>query len=181
MLLGVDLLAREDLFDDAVLVDDEGRANGAHRLLSVHRLLTPSPHFFQEFLVHIGNQGERQSMLLLELLVRGGRVLAHANHLIASTLQLTIPVAQTASLSRTATRIVLRIEIEHEFAALVIAQKNVFSVLVLAQNLRCFVSNLNNSSFYMLIRVQRYNFFLNRQTSDAEKPLLPFLFIYNNV
>ena len=181
MLLCVHLLASKDLLDDAVLVDDESRANGAHRLLSVHRLLAPSTHFFQEFLVHIGYQGERQSVLLLELLVGRGRVFANPNHLIASTLQLAIPVAQTASLSRTATRIVLRIEIEHEFATLVIAQKDVLSVLILAQNLRRFVSNFHNISVLMLIRGQRYNIFPNRQTSDVENPRLPFLYIYNNV
>ena len=181
MFLGVDLLASKDLLDDAVLVDDERRADGAHRLLSVHRLLAPSAHFFQEFLVNIGYQGERQSMLLLELLMRGCRIFAHADHFVASPWRLALSVAQTASLSRTATRIVLRIEIEHKFATLVIAQKNVLSVLILAQHLWCFVSNLHNISVLMLIRGQRYNIFPNRQTSDVENPRLPFLYIYNNV
>ena len=38
MFLGLHLLAREDLFDDALFIDDEGRADGTHRLFAVNSL-----------------------------------------------------------------------------------------------------------------------------------------------
>ena len=60
MLLGLHLLASKDVFDDALLVDDEGSADGAHRLLAVHILLSPSTHRLQERMIHIGNQRKRQ-------------------------------------------------------------------------------------------------------------------------
>ena len=143
MLLGLHLLTSEDLLDDALLINNKGSANGAHGLLAIHILLTPGAHRLQELVVDVSNQGERQLMLLLELHMRGGRVLAHANHLIALALQLILMVAQTASLSGAPARIVLRIEIQHQLTALIITQTDVTSLFVLAQNLGRLVSNVH--------------------------------------
>ena len=75
--------------------------------------------------------------------MRGSRVLAHANNLVTLALQLTIVVTQTASLSSTPTRIVLRIEVQHQLAPLKITQTDIPSLLILAQNLGRLVSNVH--------------------------------------
>ena len=41
MFLGLYLLGEEDAFDDAFFVDDEGGAEGAHILATIHALLAP--------------------------------------------------------------------------------------------------------------------------------------------
>ena len=55
---GLDLLGQEHLLDDAVLVNHEGGAEGAHVFASVHALLAPHAHGLHQFLVGVGNQGE---------------------------------------------------------------------------------------------------------------------------
>ena len=83
-------------------------------------------------------------MLLLELLVRGSRVLAHADHLIASPLQLAVSVAKAASLGSAAACVVLWVEVKHKLPALIVTQTDVLSVLILAQNLGRTVSNVHS-------------------------------------
>ena len=70
MNLGLDFLGQEDLLDNAFLIDDEGRAESTEVLTTVHALLTPHTELFHELVLRVGNQGERQVILLNELLVR---------------------------------------------------------------------------------------------------------------
>ena len=86
MFLCLHLLASEDLLDDSFLVDDEGGANGSHRLLAIHILLAPCAHCLKQGVVDIGNQRKWQLMLLLELLMGGGTILTNPHYLIACTL-----------------------------------------------------------------------------------------------
>ena len=151
MLFGLDLLASEDLFDDALFVDDEGGTDGAHGLFAIHGLLTPGAHGLEQGVVDISYQGEGQFVLFLELNVRGGRVFTNANDLIASLLQLLMMVAQTTGLSRAATGIVLGIEVKNQFPALEIAQTDLDAILVLTQNLGCFVSNVHKLIVVLII------------------------------
>ena len=44
VFLGLHLLAGENLFDDALLINNKGGADSTHRLLTIHRLLTPGTH-----------------------------------------------------------------------------------------------------------------------------------------
>lgn len=161
VFLGLHLLASEDVLDDALLVDDESGANRAHRLLAIHVFLAPCAHRLQQRVVNIGNQGERQFVLLLELLVRRSRVFAHTNHLIASPLQFLIVVSQTASLSRASARVVLRIEVQHQLPALVVTQTDVPSPFVLAQYLGRFVSDVHVVVVFFVVQSQRYTNFLS--------------------
>ena len=151
MLFGLDLLAGEDLFDDALLVDDEGGTDGAHGLLAIHGLLAPGAHGLEQGVVDISYQGEGQFVLFLELNMRGGRVFADANNLVTSLLQCLMMVTQTTSLSRTTTGIVLGIEIKNQFSALEIAQTDLIAILVLTQNLGCFVSNVHKLIVVLII------------------------------
>ncbi len=56
MLLGLHLLACKDLFDDALFVDDKGCSDSSHGLFAIHRLLSPSTHRLQEFMIDVSNQ-----------------------------------------------------------------------------------------------------------------------------
>lgn len=58
MLFGVHLFARYDSSHDALLVDDEGGALGAHVLTTVHALLYPDSESLVEFGVGVRNQCE---------------------------------------------------------------------------------------------------------------------------
>ena len=91
---GLDLLRQIYLLDDAVLVDHEGGAEGAHVLASVHALLAPHAHGLHQLLVGVGNQGEGQFVLVDKLAVRGGTVYTHANHFVAPGTELAVVVAQ---------------------------------------------------------------------------------------
>ena len=64
MFFGLHLFASQDVLNDTLLVDDEGGADGAHRLPSIHVFLTPCTHRFHQRLIYIGNQREGQRMLL---------------------------------------------------------------------------------------------------------------------
>ena len=107
MFFGLHLLTSEDLFDDALFVNHKGGTNSAHRLLTLHRLFAPGTHRLHQCLVDIGYQWEWQLVLLLELHMRGCRVLAHAHHFVACILQFFIVVPQTTSLCCTSTGVVL--------------------------------------------------------------------------
>lgn len=69
MFFGFNLLSSHDLFNDALFVDDEGGADGAHDLLAVHGLLSPGSHGLQQGVVYIGNQGKGQLIFLFEFLM----------------------------------------------------------------------------------------------------------------
>ncbi len=58
----------------AVGTDDEGGPFDAHVLLAVHALLLPDAVGFGRFMVAIGQQGERQVELVLELGLRFGLI-----------------------------------------------------------------------------------------------------------
>ena len=56
--LRLDLLARDDVLDDAFLVDDEGGADGAEVFAAVHALLRPDTHLLYQRVVGVGDEGE---------------------------------------------------------------------------------------------------------------------------
>ena len=66
MFLGLHLLAGKYLFNDALLINNKGGADGTFGFFAVHHLLAPGTHRLQQRLVDISNQRERQFMLLLE-------------------------------------------------------------------------------------------------------------------
>lgn len=153
MLLGLDLLAGKDLLDDALLVDDERGADGAHRLMAVHRLLAPGAHGLHQRAVDVGYQREGQLVLLLELHVRGGRVAADADYLVALALQLLVMVAQATGLRCAAAGVVLRVEVEHQPTSAIVTQANLTPLFVFAQYFRRFVSDIH---VFFSLSLQRY-------------------------
>ena len=56
VLLCLDFLGQKDALHDTLLVEDEGGAEGAHVLPSVHRLLAPGAEGLAERLLGVGNE-----------------------------------------------------------------------------------------------------------------------------
>ena len=107
MFFGFHLFRENDAFDDAFFVDDEGSTECAHILASVHTLFSPYSELFYQFLVCIGNEGERKFVLGNELLVRFGIVHTYTNNLITGLAECCIIITQVAGLRRAARRTVL--------------------------------------------------------------------------
>ena len=133
MGLGLDGFARDDVLDDAFFVDDEGSADGAEVFAAVHRLLGPYAHLLDQRVLGIGDEGEGQVVLGLELLVAGGAVHADAYDGIAFAAQFAVVVTQAAGLSCAAAGVVLGVEIEDEFLSFELTEADLLSVLVVAQ------------------------------------------------
>src|ERR1017187_9330851 len=69
---GVHLL--EDRPDSSIGPDDVGGASDTHVLAAVERLLDPESVLLRHLVVHVREEGEREAVLLLELLVALDRV-----------------------------------------------------------------------------------------------------------
>ena len=67
--MGVGLHFGEDSSDLSRLIDDVGDTVGAHILFAVHAFFAPGPIGFDEALIGISQQSERQIILLDERLV----------------------------------------------------------------------------------------------------------------
>ena len=116
---------REDLAHDALGVDHEGGADHADDLLAVQHLLAPGPVLLGHGLVGVGEEGEVQLVLGLELLVGRERVAAHAEHDRALLLEGGLAVAERAGLAGAAGGVVLRVEVEHDGLAPQLLQAHV--------------------------------------------------------
>ena len=99
MVFGLDFLWTDDALHNAFFVNDEGRAEGAHVLASIHALLAPYTKLFDQLLVCVGNQGEGEGVLLDELQVRLFAIYTDAYHFVAGLAQGVVVVAQVAGLS----------------------------------------------------------------------------------
>ena len=130
MRLGLDLLGQDDVLDDAFFVNDEGGAKGPEVLTAIHRLLCPHAHLLHERMLRVGDEGEGQVVLRLELLVAGRAVHADAHDGIAFLAQFAVVVADATGLSRAAAGVVLRVEIEDELLSLELFEADFLSVLV---------------------------------------------------
>ena len=140
----LDLLGADDLLDDALFVDDEGGANGAHVFAAVHRLFLPDAELLDELLVDVGDEWEVQVVLLDELTMLCVAVDADADDLHAGSEQLLAMVTYATGLGRAAARQVLWVEVEHELLATIVTQAYFTPLLVFAQNFGRFVSDVHD-------------------------------------
>ena len=116
MALG--LHAAKDLCDASIGRDDERRSEDAHVLAPEQRLLSPDPVALGDGVIRVGNERERQIVLLLELLVRLDRIGADAEDGRIESLELREGVAKLARLYSSTRRVVFRIEVQdHRSAA----------------------------------------------------------------
>lgn len=120
----------KDLEDGLVLVDQESSALDAHHFFAIHIFFFEHVKIIADLLIHIGEQGVVEAVLLGELLLRLGRVATDAEHDGSSLLQLLQLIAKAAGLNGAARRIGARIEKQHHWLAGKTAQRNFVTVLI---------------------------------------------------
>jgi hypothetical protein len=98
--------------DDALAVNEEGRALDAHVLPAVHALLDPNPISLADLAVGIGGKRKGQGELRLELVVARNGIARNADDRGLDFGEVGKGVAKSASLRRAARRVVLGVEIE---------------------------------------------------------------------
>src|SRR3984893_17941733 len=108
--------------DGARSVDQKGGALDAHIFAAVHAFLDPHAVFLARVPAGVGGENERQPVLLLELVVRGYRVLRNADDHRTGPAIIREGIAEAASLGGAARGVVLRVEIEHHLLALELRQ-----------------------------------------------------------
>lgn len=69
MDLGLDFLGREDVFDDAFLVDEIGRAEDADGLSSAGHFLAPASELLEQGRFGVSDEGELQPFCFGEFLL----------------------------------------------------------------------------------------------------------------
>src|SRR4029077_5690427 len=116
MALGLHVL--EHPRDPTLAVNEKGGPENALVLLPVHGLLSPGPVRFRDQVIRIGQQGEWELVLLLELLVRRHGIRRDAKDDRAGLLDVAPAVAEPAGLFGAPAGVVLRIEVQHNLTPL---------------------------------------------------------------
>src|SRR6185369_202782 len=106
-----------DVADDALLVDQEGRALDAHVFAPIHALLDPGAIGLGDLAFLVGGEGEGQLVFLLELVMAGHAVAAEADDDGIALAEAGEAVAEAAGLGRAARGIVLGVEIKDDLLA----------------------------------------------------------------
>lgn len=110
--------AVQGMADDALLVDDEGRADDAHLLYAIDFLGLPDAIAAAYFAFCIGQQPHRQSVLVAKLGVRDAIIAADAQHRAVMAKVVFFVVAELDRLLGAPWRIVPRVkEQDHMLAA----------------------------------------------------------------
>ena len=112
---------------------------------SVHAFFAPYAHFLHQLLISVRHEGKRQAVALYELLVRCGTARTYTDYFVSLGLQFAIVVAQGAGFGGASRGVVLRLEVEYQLLALIVAQQYLFSLFVDAQNFGRFVSYIHDS------------------------------------
>src|ERR1700687_1003702 len=108
----------ENVLDLAVGTNDESRPRDPFHFLAIHVLLFDHAEKVRNFLLWIGQQRERQTELVLKLLLRGRCVGGYSKQHHAGLLDRRIAVAEAARFLGASRRVGLGIEIKHHrFAA----------------------------------------------------------------
>ena len=120
----------EDVLDFAVRSDDEGGAGDTHHFFAVHIFLLEDAVGFGDFLVGVGEQGKGKLELILKFLLRFGCVGGDSEKHGAGLLNLSVGVAEGAGLDGATWSIGAGIEVEDNYFAAEIFERNLFSVLI---------------------------------------------------
>ena len=141
MPLRLDLF--ENVLDLSVWTDEERGPGDAHHLLAVHVLLDQHTVSDGYLFLGIGQQGERQALLVGEFFLRRRGIRGDAKQHGACLLNLFICVAEPASFYRSTGRVRPGIEKKnHGFAAQVF-ESYFFAVLVRQSEVRGFIINFH--------------------------------------
>lgn len=125
----------------ALLVKDEGLAQGTHTGLAAHLLLAPCAEGLQHLGTWVGEQWEGQLVFRNEVLVRLLAILAHAIYLITRRQKTLVVVAQIACLGGATRGAVFWIEIDDCLFAQELLMGHGIAVVVCHAKRRHFVSD----------------------------------------
>lgn len=116
--LGLDL--GEHVRDPTLRINEERGAFDAHNLLAIHVLLFDHIEGLSHLLVRVGEQRERQVILLLKLLQRCGLIGRNAQNYRAGFLYLAVCVAEPARLDSSPWRVSFGEEVHHHVLSAII-------------------------------------------------------------
>lgn len=119
--------------DRAFLVDQEGAADDAHRFLAVAFFLLPGAVRFADFVVFIGDQRKLQSEFFSERAVTFHAVGRDPHDGRTGRLQASQVLLERLRFPRSAGRVVSRVEIQDQLAAVEVFQRHVLAALVLSR------------------------------------------------
>ena len=117
----VDLL--EDVRDPTIRADEIRGPYHTHVRLAVILLFLPYTVLLGDRVVGVGEERERQVILLLELRLCRDRIRAHAENDRIESLEPREGVAKLARLQRSAGGIIFRVEVEHDDVAAQLTQR----------------------------------------------------------
>src|SRR5258708_15752503 len=122
--MAADLDLGPEAADDALVVDQHGRALDAHVFAAIHALLHPDAVFLADLPALVRGEGEGQRIFLLELVMRAHRISGDADDRRFRLREIGHGVAKPASLGGTARRVVLRIQIDDDRLAALTLETN---------------------------------------------------------
>ena len=128
MVLGIHIV--DDTGEDTLLIEYEGFAQRTVAETSAELFLAPCAERLNHFGRGIGQQWERQLVVLCKTLVRFGRVFAYAVYLIAGGLESMVVVTQIACFGSATGVTVFRLEIEFGFLSEKAVLRNGFAILI---------------------------------------------------
>jgi hypothetical protein len=150
--VAIRLYLGKNVLDRAIWADDERGPHDAHHFFPVHVFLLQHAESVGHFPVGVGQQGEGQVELLLEFLLRFGRVGRNPDDDRAGLLNLFVRVAEPARFYGSARSVSAGIEEEdHGFAAQIL-RRDFFSVLVLQSKVRSLIMDIHEISFSSELR-----------------------------
>lgn len=143
MVFGVYLF--NDFFNNAIAINDEANPVGAHVFAAVHAFFNPGAIGLVRAFVFIGQQVERQAVLIGEFVVRLYAVGTYAYHHVASGLEGTVIIAQVACLGGTTRSVVFGVEIKRYFFAFELIKADGLAFLIGSAKVWGFIAHLGSA------------------------------------
>ena len=131
----------DDLHEYALLVEDEGLAQGANTGLAAHLFLAPCAEGLQHLGARVREQWERQLVLGNEVLVRLLAIFAHTIHLVAGSQKALVVITQIACLGGATRGTVFGVEIDDGLFADELLMGHCVAVLVSHAERRYLISD----------------------------------------
>lgn len=131
----------KQLHQYALLIKDEGLAQGTHTGLAAHLLLAPCAEGLQHLGTWVGEQWEGQLVFRNEVLVRLLAILAHAIYLITCCQHALVVIAQIACLGGATWGAIFWIEIDDCLFAQELLMGHGIAVVICHAKRRHFVSD----------------------------------------
>jgi len=134
----------EDVLDFAAGSDDKSGPGDTHYFLAVHIFFLDDAVGFGDFFIGIGEQGKRQLELILEFLLGFGCVGGDTEEDGTGFLNLFVGIAEGAGLDGASGRIRARIEVEHDYFAAQVFQREFLAVLIVQRKFRSLIIDVDH-------------------------------------